>query len=76
MFGISSSTCALLWDKIHVRAPSELHQKHVLWGLMLMKVYASESVLASLAGCTQKTFRKWSKAVVELIGSFAPDIVS
>ena len=75
-FGVSSKTCANAWARVFIRSPPSFTRSHFLWGLMLMKVYATETVLASLAGTTRKTFRKWSKIAVELIADLARDVVS
>jgi len=50
--------------------------KHLLWALMLLKMYALEPVHAGIAKCDQKTFRKWSLLMVEAIASLLSDVVS
>ena len=75
-FGVSSRTCADAWARVRDQSPAKFTRSHFLWGLMLMKVYAAESVLAALAGTTRKTFRKWSKIAVQLIADLARGVVS
>jgi hypothetical protein len=50
---------------------------HLLWALLLLKVYGKEEELASLAGAVdEKTFRKWSHIFVEKISYLQPEVVS
>ena len=49
----------------------------MLWGLMFLKIYASEGVLATLAGgVDEKTFRKWAWRFVDAIADLEDDVVS
>jgi len=50
--------------------------KHLLWALMLLKMYSLEPVHAGIAHCSVKTFRKWSLSMVEAIASMLSDVVS
>ena len=61
-FRTSPSICVKIWEKIDPYNAIEYGRvefKHLLWALMFMKIYSSENILASLAGCDEKTFRKW-----------------
>lgn len=49
---------------------------HLLWGLMLMKVYATEDVLANIAKATEKTFRKWAWAFIDALADLSYTLVS
>jgi len=80
MFGISAEICSHLWDMID---PSEFTMGkgakccHLLWALMLLKVYATEATLCALAGgVDDKTFRKWSWRFVSAIAELTPNVVS
>jgi len=51
-FGATSAICADIWQMINPRKEisSFVKPNHLLWGLMLMKVYATEEVSLSLQG--------------------------
>ncbi len=49
LFGCSPQVATDLWYATTFTDP-KTQIKHFLWGLMYMKVYASESVLAMMAG--------------------------
>jgi hypothetical protein len=73
MFGTSPEMCTRLWQMIDpfVSMPNGVHPRHLLWALMLLKLYCAESVLCTLAGGEngrapdEKTFRKWCWLFVE-----------
>lgn len=71
MFGCSPFLCSLLWafmvDGGHVTPRSGLCPIHLLWALMFLKLYCTESVFAALCGCNEKTFRKWIWKVIIII---------
>ena len=56
-----------VWDEIENLLPRGGKPVHLLWGLLYLKVYASEDVLVAIANTTRKTFRKWSKIVTKLM---------
>ena len=61
-FGVSPQIAVVLWNKIVIPLTNEnknIRIKHLLWMLMFFKLYAADEVLATLAGTTDKTFRKW-----------------
>jgi len=66
-FGISPDTCARIWFLIGRKHPEGSKPKHLLWGLMFLRLYATEYVHASIAMCDEKTFRKWSLKYVSLM---------
>ena len=78
-FGASPEVCSQLWDHL---SPSETinrlaRPKHLLWALVFLKVYASESVLCTLVSCPdEKTFRKWTRVFVDEISYLENSIVS
>jgi len=57
LFGVSPNLVPLLWAEREDR-PDETVPTHLLWALMFLKVYATESVHAAIAGVDEKTFRK------------------
>lgn len=59
-FGVKPKVCELAWQIMEENIPDGMSTKHLLWGLLLLKVYSTETVLSSFAGVTEKTFRKWS----------------
>ena len=49
---------------------------HLLWALFHCKVYSTEEVLSGIAGCDEKTFRKWSSIFREAITMAIDKVVS
>ena len=68
MFGVSRPIVAQIWLMTHEK-PQGTHVKHLLWALIFLKLYASESIHASLAGVDEKTFRKWSWVWIKTIAT-------
>ena len=58
MFGVSAKVCATAWGEIRKFCPSRTKPMHLLYGLLFLKVYGTESVHSALVGCDEKTFRK------------------
>lgn len=50
--------------------------QHLLWALMFMKLYTVETTVSSMAGVTEKTYRKWAWRFVEAIGRLSGKVVS
>jgi hypothetical protein len=81
-FGTSPGVCSYIWSLIF---PS-LHRNHeshgvqffhLLWGLMFLKVYETDSVLAGIVGgIDEKTFRKWKWILVKAISDLKSTVVS
>jgi hypothetical protein len=62
LFGIKSTVTALVWNVIEHRGlvtDRNRCPKHLLWALLFMKNYQTESVATSMCKCDGKTFRKW-----------------
>ena len=60
-FGTSPNVCCDLWNKIGGNNIEGAKPVHLLWALMLLKLYCAESVLCTLAGGVhEQTFRKWA----------------
>jgi hypothetical protein len=68
----------MLWNMIDPLLSISQHAKpvHLLWGLMLLKLYDNESVNCSTAGVDETTFRKWSWVFVEAISDLEHQLVS
>jgi hypothetical protein len=75
-FGTSPGVCALLWNEISTIVPRKYCFKHVLWGLMFLKVYATEPVLAGKIGVDEDTFRDHIWVVIRAIASCKSRLVS
>jgi hypothetical protein len=73
-FGTSADVCCDLWSLIRVDRAKPFH---LLWALMLLKLYCSESVLCTLAGGVhEQTFRKWAWLFVNEISELQYSVVS
>ena len=77
-FGATPSICAQLWQMLDPRRQISSYAKpvHLLWALMLIRVYATEEVLAGIAGVTEKTFRKWAWAFITATADVSYEVVS
>lgn len=79
MFGTSPENCAAIWSMIISSGAvfaAGAKPIHLLWALMLMKIYCSESVLATLAGGVhEQTFRKWSWHFVDHIANLQYSLI-
>ena len=60
LFRCCLAQCLELWRNISVANLLGGHPDHLIWSLLLMKVYATESVLSLIAGLGRKTYRKWA----------------
>ena len=76
-FGCGPSTCSDLWKRIDPsEVPDNSKPEHLLWGLMLLKLYCAESVLCTLAGgAHEQTFRKWSWTFAEAISELQCSVI-
>jgi hypothetical protein len=78
-FGTSPAICAALWHKLEPETTmlKGARPMHLLWALMLMKIYATEAVLSVIAGgVDESTFRKWSWEFVEAVSYLESSVVS
>ena len=66
-FGVDERICARLWESTTMQRPESAQPKHLLFSLLLLKIYRSENVLATMCRVDEKTFRKWAWRFVELI---------
>ena len=66
-FGVTPEICGHIWDAL-LDLPKAAEKMHLLWGLMFLMLYGTESVNASMAGgVDESTFRNWSWFFVEAI---------
>jgi hypothetical protein len=49
---------------------------HLLWALMLLKMYSTEAVLSGPCGVDEDTFRKWAWYVIEKVSYLEHEVVS
>ena len=73
MFGISNIVCSIIWH--NVQHPHDGQPVHLLYALMLLKMYETEHIYHALTGVDEKTFRKWAWIYVEIIATQV-DVVS
>jgi hypothetical protein len=67
-FGAPTAVITTLWNDLESELEDAAMPKHLLWGLLFMKVYASEAVHCALVGWPcRTTFRKWSWYFIEKI---------
>ena len=64
-FGSSPAICLQIWQMInpHEHISSYAKPVHLLWALMLIKIYATEDVLSGIAGVTKKNVQKMGMEV-------------
>jgi hypothetical protein len=55
--------------------PTGAKPVHMLWGLLLLKLYCSEQVLAILAGVHEQTFRKWAWYFVDAVADLSVSVI-
>ena len=79
-FGTSPEICAEVWNALqgNPRIQNQIdsaYPKHLLLGLMLLKTYAVEEVLAGKVGVDEKTFRKQAWRLIYAIASLHRDVI-
>jgi hypothetical protein len=78
VFGAGSEVVADIWNRIEADAPidKDAKPKHLLWALVLLKVYQSDEVHCALVGWpSAPTFRKWAWYFVERIAMLKDGII-
>jgi len=79
-FGTSPSICQVIWGLITSNneepLPNGANFFHILWTLLFLKLYMSESVLSGLVGVDEKSYRKWIWIFTPKIAQLKPKIVS
>lgn len=56
-FGVSPSTCAIIWKEANGFIRIQCQPVHLLWTLLFCKQYTIEVVAARLTSCDAKTYR-------------------
>lgn len=77
-FGTTPFVCSMLWAFLEpcTNMPIGVKPQHLLWALLFLKVYATESVHCSLVGgADEKTFRKWTWIFVHAIADWESGLV-
>jgi hypothetical protein len=70
LFGVRVSLCPIIFQRCQLYMIHGLEAKHILWGVIFMKVYATNDVAcAMLTRFTRKTYRKWYWIVIQAIAS-------
>ena len=62
-FGAPIPIINLIWTRIVLKAPlrANAHPKHLLWALVFLKCYNSETVLRRICGWpSENVYREWS----------------
>jgi hypothetical protein len=71
-FGVSPRLCAHLWtyldDTDSLRRPPGIQKVHLLWTLDLLKGADTESKLKGRWKADEKTIRKWTTVLLDMIG--------
>lgn len=78
-FGVSPDVCSISWELMTARnlLPAKAMPEHLLWALMFMKTYETETFLAhGLVGKTEKTLRKWVWLMISAIAQLYSFTVS
>lgn len=79
-FGIRPRLIAHIWDTLLDKTmllEIGASKKHLLWALMFLRLYLTEKVNCSLAGCLDEgTFRGWCWRFIDELAALAPSLVS
>jgi hypothetical protein len=75
-FGACPNVCCDFWERLQSRRPKCVMPKHLLWGILFLKVYGTEDILRNMVGATRKTFHKWSWKIVEIVRDMEAEVVS
>lgn len=78
LFGMAPVTCVDLWKHLHrnSKLPKKATPKHLLWAVLFLKVYGTETDMSSRVRTTRKTFRKWVRKMLIAIAGLKPIVVS
>jgi hypothetical protein len=77
IFGVRVSLCPIIFQHCQLYMIHGLEAKHLLWGLLFLKVYATEDVACyMLTHTTRKTYCKWYWIVIQAIASKKSLLVS
>jgi hypothetical protein len=77
LFGVRVSLCPVIFQRSQLYLIHGLEAKHLLWGMIFMKVYATEDVACAMLTCvTRNTYCKWYWIVIQAIASKISLVVS
>lgn len=66
-FGVTPEVSSIIWEKLKDELPEGSEPKHLLWSLLFLKQYCDEHNRRSILGADEKTIRKWTWVLVELL---------
>ena len=80
-YGVSVQVTTKIWhvmksDIQDNKIARGLRPCHLLWALYLLKQYDSSIVMSNYCECADKTFRKWTWIVVQLLAALCDQNVS
>jgi hypothetical protein len=76
LFGAPSVVIAEIWQRIVPMVEEKTYRKHLLWGLLFLKVYSTEEVHCALVGHpTKKEFRQKSWHIVEMVAGLKESVI-
>ena len=76
-YNVTPRMCSIIWDTIEPEQniPGNPLPKHLLWALMFMNLYLTETIITALAKADPKTFRKWTWLFIEAIDAKTHDVI-
>ena len=79
-FGVTPAICDIIWESIvhTVYSVMRIHNfqpRHLLWGLLFLKQYGTERIMAQTCHASERTYRKWTKVVIVLIAGLMNQVV-
>lgn len=69
-FGISPKLCEIIWCQIEDK-PFGSKPKHLLWSMLFLKTYSTESINAAIVKADEKTYRSWVWRFVALLAGLS-----
>ncbi|OEU05889.1 hypothetical protein FRACYDRAFT_257598 [Fragilariopsis cylindrus CCMP1102] len=76
LFGANSTVITAIWNEIQNHIDEDVFRKHLLYGLLFMKVYSTEEVHCAIVGWPSvKTFREKAWHIVECIAELKPKLI-
>jgi hypothetical protein len=76
LFGAPSVVIAEIWERIIPMVEKKTYRKHLLWGLLFLKIYSTEEAHCAIVGHpTKKEFREKSWHIVEMIAGLKETII-
>ena len=76
-FGVTPEICAHVWGLLDpTTLPEHTEKKHLLWSLMFLMLYETESINCTMVGgVDEKTFRSWSWLLIDEVSMLEGDVV-